>query len=218
MVVGTVPYMSPEQIEAKQVDHRSDIFSLGIVLHEMATGDRPFAGASGPALMSAILRDNPPSVTEVKQELPRHLGRIIRHCLEKDPNHRFQTARDVHNELMQLQDEVRSGVDLATSSVPRPTGAPQRGRRSVLAIAPAVAVLALAAAVWLPFRSRQRVERVRALIPGIEQLASAGRFAAAYELAIEVERELPDDPVLSQWLPEISDTLTITTTPDGATA
>jgi serine/threonine protein kinase len=77
-LVGTVPYMSPEQIEGKIVDHRTDIFSLGVLLYEMATGNRPFAGDSQPALMSSILRDVPQSVIEIRDDVPRHLGRIIR--------------------------------------------------------------------------------------------------------------------------------------------
>jgi serine/threonine protein kinase len=101
-LVGTVPYMSPEQIEGKFVDHRTDIFSLGVLLYEMATGNRPFAGDSQPALMSSILRDVPQSVIEIRDDVPRHLGRIIGRCLEKDRRDRYQTARDVFNELRAL--------------------------------------------------------------------------------------------------------------------
>ncbi len=85
MVMGTAPYMSPEQVEGRAMDHRTDIFSLGIVLYEMATGRRPFAGNTSAALVSSILRDSPPTVTEINESLPRHLARIIQHCLEKDP-------------------------------------------------------------------------------------------------------------------------------------
>ena len=65
----------------------------------MTSGERPFQGETSADLISSILRDSPESVTELKQDLPRHLGRIIRHCLEKNPKDRFQSARDVHNEL-----------------------------------------------------------------------------------------------------------------------
>ncbi|MGB3563253.1 MAG: protein kinase [Thermoanaerobaculia bacterium] len=108
MVVGTVPYMSPEQIEGKPVDHRTDIFSLGVVLYEMSTGQRPFAGGSSPALMSSILKDSPRTVTEMRDDLPRHLGRIVQRCLEKDPERRFQTMKDVRNELESLAQEIHS--------------------------------------------------------------------------------------------------------------
>jgi TolB-like protein len=102
MVMGTPAYMSPEQISGRTLDHRTDIFSLGVVLHEMATGRQPFAGASMAELISAILRDVPPPVTDIRPDLPADLARIIRRCLEKDPRHRVQTARDVSNEFRDL--------------------------------------------------------------------------------------------------------------------
>jgi serine/threonine protein kinase/tetratricopeptide (TPR) repeat protein len=102
VVMGTVPYMSPEQVSGRSVDHRTDIFSLGIVLYEMASGRRPFEGSSTAELASAILRDTPPVVTELRPDLPQDLARIIRRCLEKDPRQRLQTARDVVNELRDL--------------------------------------------------------------------------------------------------------------------
>jgi serine/threonine-protein kinase len=109
LLVGTVPYMSPEQIEGKLLDSRSDIFSLGIILFQMATGSRPFQGESGPSLMSAILRDTPQPVTASRADLPRHLARIILRCLEKDPDDRYQSARDVRYELRSVVKEVASG-------------------------------------------------------------------------------------------------------------
>ena len=102
VVMGTPAYMSPEQVACRPLDHRSDIFSLGIILHEMATGHRPFSGDSSAEIASAILRDNPPPVTEVRSDLPSDLCRIIRRCLEKDPRHRYQTARDISNEFRDL--------------------------------------------------------------------------------------------------------------------
>src|SRR5882724_9087725 len=102
VVMGTPAYMSPEQAAGRLLDHRTDIFSLGVVLHEMATGRRPFEGTSSAELVSAILRDTPPSVTDARPDLPSDLARIIRRCLEKDPSHRVQTARDVSNEFRDL--------------------------------------------------------------------------------------------------------------------
>jgi len=102
-VMGTPAYMSPEQVSGRTVDHRTDIFSLGVMLHEMATGHRPFEGNSSAELASAILRDTPPSVSELRPDLPGDLARVIRRCLEKDPRHRVQTARDVSNEFRDLR-------------------------------------------------------------------------------------------------------------------
>ena len=102
MVMGTPAYMSPEQVSGRTLDPRTDIFSLGVVLHELATGRRPFAGSSSAELASAILRDDPPSISDLRADLPSDLARIIRRCLEKDPRHRLQTALDVSNELRDL--------------------------------------------------------------------------------------------------------------------
>ena len=114
MILGTVPYMSPEQAQSKPVDPRSDVFSLGILLYEMATGQRPFQGSDPASVMAAVLRDQPIAVTELRGELPNHLGRIVQRCLEKDRERRYQSARDVRHELEGLRDEVRLGT--ATTS------------------------------------------------------------------------------------------------------
>ncbi|HEX7616692.1 MAG TPA: protein kinase [Thermoanaerobaculia bacterium] len=93
-VMGTVPYMSPEQVSGRPLDARSDLFSLGIVLYEMASGRRPFAGGSTAELASAILRDPPPPVGRVRADLPEELAEAIGRCLEKNPQDRFSSARD----------------------------------------------------------------------------------------------------------------------------
>ncbi len=107
-VLGTGPYMSPEQIEGKPIDHRTDVFSVGVVLYGMATGRHPFQGDSSPSLMSSILKDKPPSLIEVDGRLPRQLGRIIHRCLEKEPLNRFQSTRDLYNDLRDLAKEVET--------------------------------------------------------------------------------------------------------------
>jgi TolB-like protein/tetratricopeptide (TPR) repeat protein len=119
VVMGTPAYMSPEQTSGRPLDHRTDIFSLGVVLHEMATGLRPFEGTSSAELVSAILRDTPPSVTDVRPDLPSDLARVIRRCLEKDPRHRVQTARDVSNEFRDLARQTSQKVAPATPSASR---------------------------------------------------------------------------------------------------
>ncbi len=101
--------MSPEQAKGKIVDKRSDLFALGSVYYQMLTGQRAFEDESMVETLSSVLRDDPAEVHEVEEELPRHLGRIVRHCLEKDPAKRFQSAADVRNELEALREEVVSG-------------------------------------------------------------------------------------------------------------
>jgi TolB-like protein/Tfp pilus assembly protein PilF len=117
IVMGTPAYMSPEQISGRALDHRTDIFSLGVLLHEMCTGQRPFMGPSSAELTSAILRDTPPSITDTRSDLPSDLARVIRRCLEKDPRYRVQTARDVCNEFRDLARQSSRAVPIASSAV-----------------------------------------------------------------------------------------------------
>ena len=150
-IVGTVAYMSPEQAEGRAVDARSDIFSLGIMLYEMTTGQRPFRGETNLSLLTSILRDSPRPVGEIKVELPRHLGRIIQHCLEKDPERRYQAAKDVRNELEGLKREVDSG-QVSSSAVPVAAPGPSLARkisRKWVGPAVAIALLAALAGYWL---------------------------------------------------------------------
>ena len=114
-VMGTPGYMSPEQLFGQSVDVRSDLYCLGIILHEMATGERPFAGDTFADVASSILKDTPVSVTERKADLPRDLGKLIKHCLEKEPRKRSQTTLDLANELEERRREVDSGEALQPS-------------------------------------------------------------------------------------------------------
>jgi serine/threonine protein kinase len=94
-VVGTVAYMSPEQLRGKTVDHRSDIFSVGAILYEMLTGRRAFHGETEVDTITAVLREDPPEIELEKANIPVLFEQIVRHCLEKDPQNRFQSARDL---------------------------------------------------------------------------------------------------------------------------
>ena len=156
-VVGTVPYMSPEQVEGKPVDHRSDIFSLGIVLYEMAAGKRPFDGASAAALTSSILRDTPERLDASRPDLPRHLQRIIFQCLEKDPAARPQTSRDVYNQFRNLRKEVESGALSDQITQVAAAAQPARSERRWLPLALA-AGLGLLAFGWWFSSSREGAE------------------------------------------------------------
>jgi serine/threonine protein kinase len=145
-ILGTVAYMSPEQAEGRAVDHRSDLFSLGVVLYEMATGDRPFKGDSAISVISSILKDKPRAITEVRGGIPQELWRIVRRCLEKDPARRIQTALDLKNELEDLQADLSSPASSTSVTLPMsPTLA--RSRRWPWAAVAAVAVVAATVAV-----------------------------------------------------------------------
>ena len=117
IVMGTPAYMSPEQLGGRPLDHRSDIFSLGILLYQMCTGGRPFEGSTSIELASAILRDTPQPLEEVRAEVPADLARLIRRCLEKDPQRRVQTARDVGNEIRDIVRERAGPRRVASGSV-----------------------------------------------------------------------------------------------------
>jgi TolB-like protein len=126
VVMGTPAYMSPEQTSGRPLDHRTDIFSLGVMLHEMSTGKRPFEGTSSAELASAILRDTPPAVTDLRSDLPSDLARIIRRCLEKEPRYRLQTARDVSNEFRDLARTIARVAPVSTATA-RPIVATDSG-------------------------------------------------------------------------------------------
>ena len=107
-ILGTVAYMSPEQADGKKVDSRSDVFSFGSVLYEMATGQRAFAGGSKLSSLSAVLYKDPEPASKAGAEVPPELDRIISRCLKKDPDRRWQTMADVKVALEELRDEVDS--------------------------------------------------------------------------------------------------------------
>jgi serine/threonine-protein kinase len=115
VVMGTLPYMAPEQIQGADVDHRADIFSLGVVLYEMAAGSRPFTGEHSPALMYSILEEAPRPIAEIRAELPASLGDVIDRCLAKRPEQRYSGCREVRDDL----DALRRGT--LPVSIPPPS-------------------------------------------------------------------------------------------------
>jgi eukaryotic-like serine/threonine-protein kinase len=110
-VMGTVVYMSPEQVRGREADHRSDIFSFGVVLYEMLGGRRPFGGDSAVEVMSAILKEEPPELSEANAKISPALDRVVRRCLEKKPERRFQTASDLGFALEALSLPSSSGAN-----------------------------------------------------------------------------------------------------------
>jgi eukaryotic-like serine/threonine-protein kinase len=135
-VMGTVGYMSPEQVRGRPVDHRSDIFSLGAILYEMLSGRRAFAGDSSIETLNAILKEDPPDLSGTGRPLPPALERIVRHCLEKSPDERFASARDLAFDLQALSDVSAAGPTL---------GARPGTRRRVVAVLVGLGLLALGA-------------------------------------------------------------------------
>ena len=119
VVMGTVGYMSPEQVRGKPADHRSDIFSFGSILYEMLSGKRAFHGDSPADTMSAILKEDPPELSETARNIPPAMQRIVNHCLEKNPSQRFQSASDVAFNLESLTEvSTTSKVGVRTAAAP----------------------------------------------------------------------------------------------------
>ena len=143
-IFGTLSYMSPEQAEGKTVDHRTDIFSLGIIFFEMLTGRRPFAGETPLAILSAIANDIPQPLTVLDPKIPRELSRTVQRCLVKEPLRRAQSALDIRNELDQIRTELGSGeLQVAIPAVGRnPSDRSPESVPSTRGLKAAIAVLA----------------------------------------------------------------------------
>src|SRR5215471_9190092 len=148
IVMGTVGYMSPEQVRGLAVDARSDIFAFGAILYEMLSGQRAFHGNTSADTMSAILMGEPPQLSAASPDVPPGLGRVVQHCLEKSPELRFQSARDVAFGLESLSDAAVTSRARDAAPV-----APARRARRIRLVAAGAGLVALAAAVVI-FRSR----------------------------------------------------------------
>src|SRR5688500_4669197 len=135
-ILGTLPYMSPEQVEGRDADTRSDIFAFGVVLHELIAGTRPFTGKTQANLVASILREEPRPLSEIEPRTPRGLVEVVRICLEKDPEKRWQSARDVRHAL--------KWVDAAP-----PPSSPGRSVRVWQGLAVAMAAIALGIGAWV---------------------------------------------------------------------
>ena len=175
-VLGTVVYMSPEQAEGRVVDERSDIFSLGVVLHEMATGTAPFKGDTAMSVLSSIIKEQAPPVSTARQDAPHELERIISRCLAKDAGRRYQTAVDLRTEL----EDLRALISSAPPTIPvPPAGAgPRWTSRPALMAVGALAIGAGLVATWLVLSRPDAPQALRANFsqlthgPGIEWFPS----------------------------------------------
>ena len=166
LVLGTVPYMSPEQVQGRPVDHRTDLFSFGILLYEMLCGRRPFAGENTASLVSAIMRDAPEPIGELAPGLPAQLAETVEGCLEKAPEARIQTAGEIRDRLAQTQQEIESGR--AVPARPRPGGRAGAWKGALLAALVIVALL-LGVYAWQQRRREAPAEEVAG--PQITSLA-----------------------------------------------
>ena len=171
-ILGTVPYMAPEQVEGREADPRSDIWALGVVLYEMVTGTRPFEGDTPASIIGAILKDTPPPLTERLHVVPRALDHVVETCLAKAPEDRWQSARDLQHALRQ-----------AMLPAPTPTSAarPIRARAMALAALLVVAAGSLAAGRLLAPRPPEPPLSILDIVPPPETtlLTTAASIPAA---------------------------------------
>jgi len=154
VVMGTVGYMSPEQLKGRPVDHRTDIFSFGAILYEMLSGRRAFHGESAAETMSAVLKEDPPELSATNKTVSPALERLVNHCLEKNPEGRFHSARDVAFALEALSGSaaVASETTVAQSFVPTTS----RARHWLPWALMAMGLLLAGVFAWLYFRGQRR--------------------------------------------------------------
>jgi TolB-like protein/tRNA A-37 threonylcarbamoyl transferase component Bud32 len=148
--VGTIAYMSPEQVRAKELDARTDLFSFGAVLYEMATGASPFRGESTGVICKAILDGTPTSSVRLNPDVPVELERIMNKCLEKDRNLRYQHGSDIHTDLQRLKRDTESTRIVAAQASPDQT---LKRRKPWLVLAACITAIGLAAVVTWYLRS-----------------------------------------------------------------
>ncbi|MBA3639978.1 MAG: protein kinase [Acidobacteria bacterium] len=245
-MIGTLPYMSPEQVRGETLDARSDLFSFGIVLYEMLAGRRPFEDSNPAVVASAILTREAAPVARFAPDIPPELERIVAKALKKNPEERYQTSKDFLIDLRALKDEQEfkrrlersSGDPVVTRDVtptPAPSFAatplptplhpsssvsgsktPARGRSRGLLAAAAVAVLVAVAAGGWHMWRASRIRWAEAQVREILRLADSRRNFEAYDLAVLAERYLPGEPRITGVLPKIADTISVTSDPTGA--
>ena len=211
-VVGTLLYMSPEQLQGKDADARSDIFAFGAVLYEMLTGKRAFDRQSSSDIIIAVAREEPRPMRELVKNVPEELKRIVKRCLRKQPEERYASISEVEREL----EECRALTSGSTSGI-NLKALLRQGRRPRVAL-PAVFTLAAVVGLlgwWYHRISKIHWAREQAL-PQISQLIDQDKTGEAYALAVQAEGYIPHDPALVKLWPDIAWSTSITTTPPGA--
>lgn len=211
-VVGTLPYMSPEQLHGGEVDARCDIFAFGAVLYEMLTGRRAFDRRSSSETIIAVDRDEPPPVREVVKEVPEELEKIVLRCLRKQAADRYGSVAEIQGDLefwLAQTGQPASGIDFRVLR--------WQSKRPAVRIPAllAIVILACASGWWVHRSFRVRWAREQAL-PQIAQLVEEEKVGEAYTLAVQAERYLPRDPMLAKFWQHISWSQPITSEPAGA--
>lgn len=211
--LGTVAYMSPEQTRGEEVDHRSDIWSLGVVLYEMLSGQLPFRGDREASILYSVVHEEPKPLRAIKAGIPVELQHIVARALEKKPGSRYSSASEMLKELKAYRDRLRAG-ELGAFSF---RSFLRLIREPVVAV-PAVVIIAAAAVGLVWFINRQgRVRWARDVaIPEIRKLVDEQQFSTAFSLADKVDKIISKDPQLRELRPKIERAFSFQTVPPGA--
>jgi predicted Ser/Thr protein kinase len=204
VVVGTAAYMSPEQTRGEELDARSDIFSLGCVLYEAATGKRPFDGPSALAILHEIATVEPPSPGTIQPGLPPEFDALIRRALAKDKEKRYSSATELAEALR----------DLKAPPLERREAKRKLARWPVW-LAVCLGLIVVGAGLWF-YWGRRNAQWAREAVAQVEELMLAEKYGEAYDLAVRAGTYLPADTALARLVPIISDDLSVETEPAGA--
>jgi tetratricopeptide (TPR) repeat protein len=195
VVMGTVGYMSPEQVRGQTADHRADVFAFGAILYEMLAEKRAFQKPTSPETMTAILNEDPPGISQITANIPPALQRVVRRCLEKNPEQRFQSASDLAFALDALSESGGSAYSAMAAK-----GATGAGRRWKAIVPAAVAVLALSVGGYFYFHRRPKLTYQDTIVlADFANTTGEGVFDDTLKQALSVE--LAQSPFLNV-LPE----------------
>jgi formylglycine-generating enzyme required for sulfatase activity/dienelactone hydrolase/predicted Ser/Thr protein kinase len=210
VALGTVAYMSPEQARGEDLDARTDLFSFGAVLYEMATGRQPFAGSTSAVVFDSILHRTPAAPSSLNAEVPKGLENIIHKALKKKREERYQSAKEILEDLRGLEQERTASVSVAAPVM-------QSIRRRQFFIPALIVLVALTAGTGWMVRRNARVRWAREeTLPQMARLVEEGKYFAAFRLANQVETILPGDPVLTTFRKKYLYPLPLHSTPPGA--